>query len=567
MLQCPAFHRIAHVRARRPGHRPGGAQQVGGPFGDHHRGRMGVAPGDGRHHRGVRDAQARHTAHPQPGVGHRVVTGAHPAGAHRVVQRLRDGAHRLRGGLVVLLAGPRLQRPGDVRGQRPRPVQPLGEADTGQQPPQIRLGRQIAGVDDRRRVRIRPAQRDSAAALRSQQDDPDGDAVLGRRLQTVPDERGRREDQLQVRRGGLAGAVQERDGLADVGGQRAAPGQQTARDVGGGVGAGEGAGQRGAHQDRYGQVVLEVAAHGGQLGHRLDPGVPQPVGVADAGAQQQVRRADRARAQDDLTAGPQHAAGQLDPVRPAVLEQDAADLLSRDDPQVGAAQCRAQVAVGRAPPASAPLVERGGGAAAPVRLVEFGEPWQARLLAGVEEGVGQGVEAAGRGDPQRARGAVRRPAGRPGPALGAPEVAGHLGPGPLLARRPGPAVVVGGVPAHPHHRVERRGAAQGPATWPVQLPSAQARLGGRGEVPVVRGAEELGERRRDADLLPAVRPPGLHQRHPYRRALGQPGREHTARRSGADDDVVVHLAVPHRSDHPSRPSRSPDVPSRAPTCR
>ena len=85
------------------------------------------------------------------------------------------------------------------------------------------------------------------------------------------------------------------------------------------AGAGQRAAQRGVHLavvvpaagQRLGcgvagqgdGVVLEVVPDAGQVGDRVDAEVAQLPGRADAGQQEQVRRADRARAHDHLPGG------------------------------------------------------------------------------------------------------------------------------------------------------------------------------------------------------------------------------------------------------------------------
>ena len=62
--------------------------QVGCLLGDHDGRGIGVAAGHGRHDRGVDDTQALDAAHPQVGVDHGIVAGAHRARRGRVERRL-----------------------------------------------------------------------------------------------------------------------------------------------------------------------------------------------------------------------------------------------------------------------------------------------------------------------------------------------------------------------------------------------------------------------------------------------------------------------------------------------
>ena len=60
------------------------------------------------------------------------------------------------------------------------------------------------------------------------------------------------------------------------------------------------------------EVVLEVLADTGQVVHDVDPDAPQVFGVADAGELEQLRRVERAAAQDHL-AGAHRAASRAAP--------------------------------------------------------------------------------------------------------------------------------------------------------------------------------------------------------------------------------------------------------------
>ena len=70
-----------------------------------------------------------------------------------------------------------------------------------------------------------------------------------------------------------------------------------------------------------------------------------------------------------------------------------------------------------------------------------------------------------------------------------------------------PAVVVGAVPRTHICALMRGRPAEDPAARPVQLAVGQFRLRGGGVVPVEGGLEQLGERRREVDLLLVVGTP------------------------------------------------------------
>ena len=108
----------------------------------------------------------------------------------------------------------------------------------------------------------------------------------------------------------------------------------------------------------------------------------------------------------------------------------------------------------------------------------------------------------------------------------------------VVARGLGPLVVVGGEPAHPHHRVERRRAAEGLAARPVHRATAELRLRHRVVVPVEGASEELREGGRNVQLERRVGPARFEQQHRDRGILAQARRERGAGGTRADDDVV-----------------------------
>ena len=70
---------------------PSAEDQVGGFLPDQHRRRMGVAANRARHHRGVGDPKSIDSPDPQLRIHHTRFVAAHPAGAQRVIQRVRAG--------------------------------------------------------------------------------------------------------------------------------------------------------------------------------------------------------------------------------------------------------------------------------------------------------------------------------------------------------------------------------------------------------------------------------------------------------------------------------------------
>ncbi len=233
--------------------------------------------------------------------------------------------------------------------------------------------------------------------------------------------------------------------------------------------------QRRRHRDRQPggvldvdlEVVLQVLAHAGQVGHRVDAEPAQQPGVAHPGQLQQLRRVDRASAQDDLPgpdllrrarpAGPVPAAPAapvLHAHRAAALERDPGDERPAFHREVAAPHDRVQVGPGgRQPPAPADVPVERGEAFLPVAVHVLGQA-VARLLRGLEEGQEQ---RAGRRAPlqhQRAIGAAELVAARQA-VLHLLEVRQAVPVVPAAhARGGGPPLVVQRVPALEDHAVD-----------------------------------------------------------------------------------------------------------------
>jgi hypothetical protein len=238
-------------------------------------------------------------------------------------------------------------------------------------------------------------------------------------------------------------------------------------------------------------MVLEVRADAGQVGGRLDAQRPQVLCGTDTGQQEQLRGADRARAQDDL--GTRACLGRDTVPRifdPGALacprEPQAGDQAVCLDGQVGAMQDRPQVRVRGADPVAAVdgQVDPGGA-----------------FLVLAAEVVGELAAPGGQGRHERLRDRVpvlRRHRRYRHRAVGAAQCRVTAG-GPLAALETGqqvgeppalrPGVVDGAVPADVRHRVDGAGAAEGTAARVRDR--AGVSLGG-GQVPPVRGRAHEG---------------------------------------------------------------------------
>ncbi len=281
-------------------------------------------------------------------------------------------------------------------------------------------------------------------------------------------------------------------------------------------------------------MIEEIRAHPGEVVNDVDADLVEDGSRPDARELQKLRRTDGAGAEDDLTAcecdvlarGVTSSRTVGNPGRAAVLDEDARDEGAGDHREVGTSAGRAEVTVVHAEPAAAPL--RHGDEADTVRLpvVEVGRERDADRLCCVRERLGEHVSIRDVGERKA----------RPTPGEQRLDVL------PRPARTSGrrPAVVVRPVAAEHHHRVHGRRPAEHAAPREHDLPPVELGLG-RGRVaPLDVRAVELRERRRNRDLeLPGLRA-GLDEQHGDVLALGQPRREHAARRPRADDDDVVH---------------------------
>jgi hypothetical protein len=154
-------------------------------------------------------------------------------------------------------------------------------------------------------------------------------------------------------------------------------------------------------------MIRQVAAHLADVGDYADAVPAQLVGRADTGQQEQLRRVDRAAADEDLLAaadqpGTSGLTLDLDAGHGPVLGEDAAHERSLEDFKIGPAEGRAQIGTGRAPAQSAvdgrlrdvqPLL--------PVSVV-VGCHGESGLLTAAQEGVIELVRGGAPADVQRA---------------------------------------------------------------------------------------------------------------------------------------------------------------------
>lgn len=220
----------------------------------------------------------------------------------------------------------------------------------------------------------------------------------------------------------------------------------------------------------------------------------------------------------------------------ALVERHASNLCAGHDAQVLAAPRRAQVGVGGRGARTAVLRDHRLREPLAPRQVRFGHR-VAEFARRVEERRRVRPRVALALDRLRAAAAERGVFGVFG-VLGTQEIRRERGPRPVVARHGRPLVVVGGEPAHPHHRVERRRPAERLAARPVHGAAFQRGLRHRVVVPVVLAAEELRERGRHVQFHGLVDRPSLEQQHRDRGVFAQSRGEGRAGRPRPHDDVV-----------------------------
>ena len=233
--------------------------------------------------------------------------------------------------------------------------------------------------------------------------------ALGRRGAVVPDRDGE-EVEHQVRVGDVLVAAREAAALEVVGGaEAAAVDQPLVGDAGPGPPA-----QAGRDRDRLLrgvldvdlEVVLEVLADAGRVVDDVDAEAGEELLVADAGELEQLRRVDRAAAEDHLAgvdrATEPAAAQVVDPDRTLAVEAHPGGHRQGLDLEVGAAADRVQVGPGRGEPAAAVQV-----------AVEPGEP----LLPVAVDVVGERVAGLLDRREERREERVRRPGRAPARAV------------------------------------------------------------------------------------------------------------------------------------------------------
>ena len=299
--------------------------------------------------------------------------------------------------------------------------------------------------------------------------------------------------------------------------------------------------------DQHREMVLQVLADR-QIDHRLDADRAQMIGRADAGQHQDLRRVERAAAEDDLAlgVGVKRLAALLivDAGGALALHGDARDMGAHLDREILPLHRRMQIADrGRAALAVADGILAAAEALARAAVVVVGDR-QAGHARGFEPGGEHRVRGLGPLHADVAAGAAIL-ALAVLPALDALEVGQHVRIGPAERALLRPAVVVGRIAAGEGHDVDRGRAAQHLAAHLLDAAAVEVRIGLGLIAPVVHLVfVQLAEPDRDVDQRIEVAAAGFEQQHARVRVLRQAVGEHAAGGAAADDDVVVGVDRP-----------------------
>ncbi len=357
--------------------------------------------------------------------------------------------------------------------------------------------------------------------------------------EALVEERGRREQQFQIGQVESVVAAHEAVGLGDVRGEHAAAAHQVVHQRRHLLRGEERVRLHSVPQGRD-QVVEQVRPHLGHVAHHLDAVLAQVGRGADAGEHEQLGRVDGAAGEDDFAPGADHLASAV----ALVLHPDGAGSVEHhpshqglgDHVEVGPRRRRTQVGV-RAAEAGTPLLRhhRLCHALGRRQVGALGGQTERRRRLEVRRGDRPGAALGGHAQGAAAPLVVL---GRPLEVLDAPEHLDRRLEGPVRTGRLGPLVVVRGEPAHPHHGVERGRSAQHLPARPEDAAAGESGLRFGVVVPIQFGAKQFREARGNVDELVLVLRPGLEHDHVDVRGCTEPVRQHAARGSGTDDDVV-----------------------------
>ena len=273
-------------------------------------------------------------------------------------------------------------------------------------------------------------------------------------------------------------------------------------------------------------MVVEIAPDPRQIEGDLDAEGRELIGRADARAQQQQRRADRAGGEQDtaLRSGLEGTVGTVKTgADTAPLLQDQRQRAGLEQQgQIGSPRRRRQIGIGDGLALAIPDgegVETGAGHLSAI-VILAGR--QADLFPRCHIGCGHGMGLA-RADQMEGPAVAVKGRSTWGVGLAADEIGQQVCVAPAGAAGARPAIEIAGMAANMGHGVDRRRAAEDPAPRPFMDAVCRMALGDRAIGPIdlavlqQRPFIRLGEQRM------AGRPAGLHQADPQLRILAETG--------------------------------------------
>ena len=304
------------------------------------------------------------------------------------------------------------------------------------------------------------------------------------------------EMQLDVCFGQIGSGFEEASGLGEIAGDHATPLAAISTDL---LHQPRAPGERksdqietarGEAEDEVG-MVLKILADAGRIEDDFDAGLAQMRRRTNARQHQDLRRLQRAGAEDDFTAGAQLADSVIllvfDADGAAALEQNFSHARAAFDPQIIAPpDMGLKIGARRAPALAIFLSQLIDAEAFLILAVEIVAQGHLRLARGLDENAVIGVIGA------RAR-HIERPV-RPVEtvvkilvAFRLPEIGQHLRIGPAASALLGPMIVIAGGSARIDHGVDGRRTAERLAARLIAAPAVEARLRRRFERPVIEG--------------------------------------------------------------------------------
>src|SRR5262249_3139102 len=252
------------------------------------------------------------------------------------------------------------------------------------------------------------------------------------------------------------------------------------------------------------QMILQVFADAGLVEHDANAELPELAGDADAGEFEDLHRADRAGRENNFAAdargSPRPVLAPVHADRTRSLKLDPLDQAVELEAQVGALAHRLEKGARRRPAPPALLVDVEDAAALVVAGVEIGNALDAGLLGRRAERVENVPAHARRLNAQLAADRVRLARAQK-MVLVAAEERQHVAGSPAGESELAPVVIVGGLPAHVDHGVDRGGAADHLAARIVEAAAVEAFLRLGLEHPV-RARIADGEEIADGDVEP-----------------------------------------------------------------